>query len=184
MAIHIDEPTPRTDPEIPRSFSWPTRRKFICPPVTPPPVTAFATVVEQRRSVRFMAPVAIRELVNFMAYSTRPRFLRNDPARESLRLSPSAGALHCIDTLLIDWRTSRRVARYDPSDHTLDLLHIAKYDYLDKFVSRCEAILPNASQTAIVLVADLPRINSKYENPESLIWRDAGILLQVPSRSW
>jgi SagB-type dehydrogenase family enzyme len=182
MASHTDEPSPRADPELPRSFVWHARRTIRCPLIAPPTAMDFDVVVEQRRSVRTMGSATLRELVNFLAYATSPRFVSdNDPAQRSLRPSPSAGALHCIDTLIVDWRISKRVLRYDPGRHALEILHVIDRSFLDGFASQCASMFPTASRTAIVLTADLKRIGSRYENAESLVWRDAGVLLQTLS---
>jgi nitroreductase len=42
-------------------------------------------------------------------------------------------------------------------------------------------LLPDAQSSILVFVADLPRANAIYQRPGSLIWRDAGALLQTIS---
>jgi len=177
-----DEPYPKPTPGTPRSFTWPTAKRLACPPVTAPEPADFSLTLEARRSVRSVARCSFHELINLLAYTTKPRFLRDgDQANTSLRLSPSAGALHCISTLIIERRGTRRAFRYDSANHLLEVLVIAEQKHLDEFLALSEEILPNAHGAVVVLIADVQRIKAKYANPDSLLWRDAGVLLQTLS---
>lgn len=182
MALLIDPPTPKLSPGTPRSFVWPVNRRLTCPPVVGPPPNTFSEVIEHRRSTRALEPISFRELVNVLSFSTRPRFRRaNDPASETLRPTPAAGALHSTNTIIVDWRSSIRIYRYDPDTHLLESLKVVSREHADRLTFECGQILPSAGCTAVALVTDLQRIGAKYENPESLAWRDAGALLQTLS---
>lgn len=127
-----------------------------------------------------MGVAPIRELVNAIAFATRPRYWReNDETPRSLRPSISAGALHPIDLLLIDWRGSKRVMHYNAWEHRLEILSVLAPTALDKLAQNFLEILPEAHGTAIVLVGQVSLVASSYENPVSLLWRDAGALLQT-----
>lgn len=182
MFLRTSQPSPRENPEATPLRGWSAYRRIDCPVIVRPPIADVGFVLETRRSVRAISTVGLRQLINWLAYSTRPRFVRDERGHQrSLRLSPSAGALHCINTVLIDWRGSTRLARYDPTDHKLELLRILQNEALDQFVESCRQIVPAGGSTAVVLIADIKRIRSYYSNPESLIWRDAGALLQTLS---
>lgn len=115
-----------------------------------------------------------------MAFSTRPRFrLANDGFERTRRPSPSAGALHAIETVIADWRTRSRLMRYTPLRHELELLSVPEEQRAHDFIDAIRSLLPLARGTALVFLADLSRVASVYENPESLLWRDAGALLQT-----
>jgi hypothetical protein len=105
----------------------------------------------------------------------------NNSARrgESGRLSPSAGGLHPTDPILVDWRGSTRVMRYDAWEHRLELLIVGDPKPLAHFTRTCADILPDTRSTASVLVGRLSRVAAVYENPVSLLWRDAGALGQT-----
>jgi len=159
---------------------WPVRQSLRCPPVVAPLPQDFSTIVEARRSARAMRLAPLRELVNVIAFATRPRFVRDDESfARSRRLSPSAGALHPIDVLLVDWRGSPRVMRYDTWEHRLELLIVGNAQALGDLAQKCVEILPNTRGTALVLLGDLSTVSAAYENPTSLFWRDAGALLQT-----
>jgi SagB-type dehydrogenase family enzyme len=122
----------------------------------------------------------LREVLNLVAFSTRPRFvLDGDPFKRTRRLTASAGALHPIETVLFERRGSGRVMRYDPSNHRLELLATKDAGALKRLAENCTDIAPDARGTALILIGDLGRVSGVYENPTSLLWRDAGALLQT-----
>lgn len=128
---------------------WPVRQSLRCPPVVAPPPQDFSTIVEARRSARAMRHASLRELVNVIGFATRPRFLRDDKSlARSRRPSPSSGALHPIDVLLVDWRGSPRVMRYDTWEHRLELLIVGNTKALGDLAQKCLDILPNTRGTA------------------------------------
>ena len=138
----------------------------------------FVTIVEARRSARKMTAAPLRELVNAIAFATQPRaVLLDDRLGRSRRLSPSAGALHPIDVVLM--RGDSRLFRYVPVNHQLENLRVAQGEHLKTFAEECRQILPHAAGTALVLVGDTARVSAAYEHPQSLLWRDAGVLLQT-----
>jgi len=69
--------------------------------------------------------------------------------------------------------------RYSASDNHLELLRIARPKRLQEFFLSTTELLPSADASALIFIADLPRIQALYQNPSSLIWRDAGALLQT-----
>ena len=173
------EPRPRHAPDqMVRPICWPVSRTVNCGGIVPPPDQSFVATLEARRSQRFMTQASLRELVNAVAFGTQPReTMEGDSFSRSRRPSPSAGALHPVDVLLV--RGASRVFRYVPLGHRLQLLHASHPEHLKVFAGDCHDILPKASGTAIVLVGDMARVAAIYHRPESLLWRDSGALLQT-----
>jgi hypothetical protein len=133
-----------------------------------------------RRSERIMRTAPLREVLNAIGFATRPRFVfEGDSHNRSLRPSLSAGALHPIEILLIDWRGGKQVMRYDALTHCIELLRISDHQSLSDFSRRCKEVLPHAHGTPLVFLARFPGVAAVYENPTSLVWRDAGALLQT-----
>ena len=66
-----------------------------------------------------------------------------------------------------------------PLTHQLQALRVLAREDLEAFLRDCHTILPEASGTGIVLVGDINRVAALYKRPESLLWRDAGVLLQT-----
>ena len=176
----IDEnPRPRAVPDLklPRA-DWPVIRALDCGDIVAPLEQSFVATLEARRSHRVMNRAPLREVVNAIAFGVQPRKrIEDDAVGRSLRPSPSAGAIHPVDVLLV--HGSSRVFRYAPLAHQLEFLRVPKRQHLEAFSEDCRQILPEASGTAIVLVGELNRVAAVYNRPESLLWRDAGVLLQT-----
>lgn len=174
------DPRPRSSPWIAKGVDWPISSRLRCPPVIPPPEWLFGELVEARRSDRAMRPASLREIVNALAFATRPRFAWDfDVHKRTRRLSASAGALHAIEIIVVAHRGTARMMRYDPVTHSLERLRKRMPSYLCEFSRTCTSILPEASDTSLVLIGDTARIESLYEHSDSLLWRDAGALLQM-----
>jgi len=69
--------------------------------------------------------------------------------------------------------------RYDPCGHRLQLLAVKDRAALKRLDANCTEILPEARGMVMVLLGDLSRVKAVYDNPWSLLWRDAGALLQT-----
>lgn len=180
MSILIDEePRPRGTPDTTyASLEWPISRSVKCANVSPPSEQPFLTILEARRSHRVMAHAPLGELVNAVAFCTRPRAkMYGEPFQRSRRPSPSAGALHPVDILLVHDAT--QVSRYVPLSHRLQTLHVSAPEHLEAFGDDCRRMLPDAPGTAIVLVGDISSVEATYDRPESLLWRDGGALMQT-----
>ena len=180
VSRHTDEsPRPRAVPDsnLLRT-EWPVTRALHCGDLVWPFEASFAATLEARRSQRAMTRATLREVVNAIAFAVRPREeVEGDPFGRTRRPSPSAGAIHPVDVLLVHGPC--RVFRYAPRTHHLEALRVSAREHLDAFVEDCCEVLPEASGTGIVLVGNMNRVAALYERPESLLWRDAGVLLQT-----
>jgi hypothetical protein len=126
-----------------------------------------------------MARSPLTEIVNALGFATRPRFHKEDDLfGRTRRLTVSAGALHSISILIIPGRDDLRLYRYDSTENCLDKLN-AKTDLIEGWFIRAGEILPEANGTAIFLVSDTAIPDAVYERCNSLVWRDAGALLQT-----
>lgn len=96
--------------------------------------------------------------------------------RESVqhRTSASAGGLHPIDILLL---RRRRLYWYDALQHGLVRVKISR-DIVDGVYSDSRRLLPDARGDLLVLAGHLEVTSAKYEYAPSLLWRDAGCVLQ------
>lgn len=178
-----DNPRPRGLPRPPRPLpEFPVSRVHKCRALVQPAERSFASVVERRRSQTEMRRAPLAEVANAVAFAVQPRqVLHGDMYGRTRRLSPSAGALHPVEVLLVHGST--QIYRYAPDTHELERLRVLHPRELALFGVDCEEILPNALGTAIVLAGDVNRVAAVYERPESLMWRDAGALLQTVALS-
>lgn len=178
--IPTDDPRPRDllDPKF-LDLQWPVSHVWRCGVTVPPGPTSFVNVVESRRSQRSTTRSPLREVVNAIAYASRPRYVKDgDVIGRTRRLSPSAGALHPIDILIVR-RQSGRVFRYGAAGHVLEGLHVTQPDQLARFIDDCRVVVPQSSADMLVFIGDIDRVAAAYHRPTSLLWRDAGVLLQT-----
>jgi hypothetical protein len=69
--------------------------------------------------------------------------------------------------------------RYDAWAHQLETLNVQNEGALRGFIDKCRQVLPNAPAAALVFLGSLPIVATAYEQPISLLWRDAGALQQT-----
>ncbi|WP_425393210.1 hypothetical protein [Ekhidna sp.] len=140
----------------------------------------FLDVLRQRRSVVPEAEFGIDKLSELLFLSNRIHqiILDDNGLWISKRTAPSAGGLHPID-LLISLPTelpSRKLDYYNPIDHTLRELDINP-DSLTTFFNHINRNITIEHACIIWFSIQPDKTGSKYNNPESLYWRDAGALL-------
>jgi SagB-type dehydrogenase family enzyme len=70
---------------------------------------------------------------------------------------------------------------YEPVPHALSKLRIADQILLEQFLVLVDGIVQLEEATIIWFGAQFGRTLSKYENGDSLVWRDAGALLMTIS---
>ena len=174
-----DNPRPLGSPLPPRPLAeFPVSHVYKCGALVLPTERSFASVVEGRRSQTEMRRAPLAEVANAVAFAVRPRqVLHGDLYGRTRRLSASAGALHPVEVLLV--HGPAHVYRYVPDTHELERLRVSHPRELVLFREDCGEVLPKALGTAIVLAGDVTRVAAVYERPESLMWRDAGALLQT-----
>ncbi|MCU1273496.1 MAG: hypothetical protein JWO48_927 [Bryobacterales bacterium] len=179
--IRTEDPTPRPDAKPPEPFGWPIVSRETCPPIVPPGTQPFQVVLEARRSHRVFGLAKLEHIVNVIAYGTSPRFWKNDDLfGRTRRPALSAGALHPIWVVIGPSRHDNAVFRYNPEDHSLDRL-LFEPNTATSWINRCAELLPDADGTSVVFLAEFPRCDAAYSNAISLLWRDAGALLQTIS---
>jgi hypothetical protein len=127
-----------------------------------------------------MQPAPLRSVVNAVAYATCVRqYLVDDPHARSRRASPSAGALHPIEVVLVPSIGSARIFRYNPWNHVLEALQIEDQDEIRTFNTDCAHALPDAHGISLVMLGQPSCVAACYDDPMSLLWRDSGALLQT-----
>ncbi len=177
---------PRTEDPLPREtagpvheFEWPVTQRWPIEVLRDPPVRSFESVFEGRRSVRAMTVAPLDEIIGALMFATKPRFSKmSDPLGRTRRPSLSAGALHPLSILLTPGGSDSRLLRVNSDNATIEELPIALAD-IDCWLRRCAELLPLAKGSSIALVADCTRTAAAYSHYESLVWRDAGALLQT-----
>lgn len=196
----LGEPCPRRVPSAAEEFAYSTGERLRLPAVQHVPVDLWTTL-SHRRSHREFATLDLVALSALLWYTNR--IIEQSPEVSALgrrawehRVTPSAGGRHPIDVWVCSpsggW-PSTRLARvsghhrsiwlYDAQSHALLELVYKDYDA----ALALEALPAQALEggrgldlaTVMWHVAQVGRTKAAYENPESLIWRDAGCLVAM-----
>lgn len=171
------EPRPRGEPWHYEAFVWNESSRLQLQPHPGLLALNLVELLEQRETGRdFSAPVSEPTLGSFLWLACRNRSLRSSRygiAQES-RVHPSAGAMHPIHTLVL----SRPGAwhRYNPVLHELGKVAGSEAAASSTY-KQANEVVPVDHGTILALVAEPGKTQAKYENAESLVWRDAGVVL-------
>jgi SagB-type dehydrogenase family enzyme len=138
---------------------------------------SFVDVLYARRSERTFDELDSDDLSKLLLLSYRAvsRITSDLGFELSMRPVPSAGAIHPIH-LLIASASSNKWHRYAPFDHSLMEVPQGMLSVTEAVNAISLAIHPQKG-TIIWLAAEIGKTSSKYEHAESLIWRDAGVLI-------
>lgn len=137
------------------------------------PDTGFFDVLDERRSC-VGKPLCVDQLSSVLWHSTRlrnRRLGRFGIGQES-RSAPSAGGLHPIRLLILPLEQGDGALYDDHADALIAINPEAKMANRDSII----AIFGDACGVTIQFAADRDLVAACYDNPISLIWRDAGAL--------
>lgn len=144
------------------------------PPDSEQRVVRFEDVLDARRTTRELRPVSIERLGVWLWHAARTRGSGRNGWEH--RAAPSAGGLHPIELVLIP-ENATEAYHYDPLRHTLGKLTDIDMANHRRACADLRAIVPSAHGFLVLLAGHLARTAALYENPASLLWRDAGCLL-------
>lgn len=134
-----------------------------------------------RKSSRIFRPITLAELGSVLWYSAKVKstFLQKNGYILTHRGTPSAGARHPIDIIILNsnFLESNYFYYYNPFEHSLNKLNSSGSDIATLFKTHINEIVQINNATIIWFVAHVNRTAAKYENAQSLIWRDAGALI-------
>lgn len=170
------EPRPKEQVQPYQPFTWPSGHTVSL--VTPADIPqSFCDVVAARRSSRTFGPLTLTDISSLLWYSSRVLARQGSAMGFDLsqRPAPSAGAIHPIHVLACS-SAQDSWQRYDPDRHCLSEVPHGLLAPRETMAQITPAVDPQKG-TLLWFAAEVGKTNSKYENPESLIWRDAGALI-------
>ena len=172
-------PYPKRKTDDYQSFLYPVDKKVYLNKPTEFSKDSFVDVILSRRSEMPKTSLKSQELSDILFLSNRIEDVFSDELGflHSYRVCPSGGARHPIDILIYDYNSVDNVlSYYNPLDHTLNPLIVDK-SALESFVDKVKSNSDVSTGTLIWFAIQFGKTASKYENPESLYWRDLGALL-------
>jgi SagB-type dehydrogenase family enzyme len=174
----MNNPTPKKNEDTVVAFSYP-----ICGiiPLAKPSggynFNYFDLAHLRRSSLHLCALVdkQLDELLWFSAKVIQTHFQLNGYTL-TRRPSASAGARHPIDLIVVRPSQSKVLHYYNPFEHTLNELKVDE-TIVNDLINHVNENIVIGEATLIWFIAHSDRTAAKYDNPQSLVWRDAGALL-------
>ncbi len=175
---NLGNPRPKPEPQryVPRT--WEAGREQVLHRLDALPAADIAQMLFARRSRREFGDAPDERSLGHFLYLTAFAH-REQPSELGFPLTwacaPSAGAIHGIHVLLVP-AVGSSVWLYEPARHAL-----VEQPGQDSFAVRTRAeageIVEIARASLLVLAAEPGKYAAKYDDCESLVWRDAGVLL-------
>ena len=177
MAAELPEPKPKIPVEPYEPFSWPDGPTLVLGQGSLKGTVDLQQLVLERQSRRTFAPLPLEKLEALLSICCRAySWSASDLGFEQqFRGVPSAGAVHPIHVLVQRYRHSGW-ERYDPINHSLVDVQ-GSHDLALAARVAADAIVASGDATLIALVAEPGKTAAKYLFPESLVWRDAGVII-------
>lgn len=171
-------PRPRIDPLVYTPVEWPNGKSLRLQPRNATLDVDLVRLLEDRETRRhFPKKVTIELLGQLLWLSCRSRSSRPSEFGFNLdsRPTPSAGAIHPVH-VLISREPGEPWSRYDPAGHCLVEINGSEI-HADTARAIADQVVPLDEAVFLAFVAEPDKTAAKYEHSQSLVWRDAGVLL-------
>lgn len=176
MWATLGNPFPRRESVTYMPWQWPVECTVLLPDALDLPKSWQGSLLE-RRSRRVFAPLGLAELSTLLWHTLHCKRTAESPMGFYLqqRPVPSAGAIHPVHLLVKKQGDDSEWARYNPLTHALDVIG-PPADVLKGLCTEADEVVPAEPGTLLLFVAEPAMTASKYESPDSLVWRDAGVI--------
>lgn len=175
----MNNPSLREQESNPTVFSYPICDTVrLLAPSNLKPIN-FWDVINNRRSNRSFQQLSLQQISNLLWVSAK---VKNISVQENgyiltQRPNASAGARHPIDIIILSPLLENDCFfYYNPFEHSLNKL-LLDDKLIEEFTNHLDAIIKVTNGTIIWFIAHPSRTEAKYNDPLSLIWRDAGTLI-------
>lgn len=176
--IDLESPILRSE-ELPyEEFAYPIVSRRFLPEPDPPPASLFFEVLDRRRSQRTFKSLSFDQLNMLLWHSARTINIapKQNPIRWEHRPSPSGGGRHPVDVFILNRRVAdNKVLLYQTIPHAIATLRVEE-KALKNLLTKTAEILPPRDATIIWFGAQFQRTLSRYQNGDSIVWKDAGAL--------
>ncbi|MDX3925158.1 MAG: hypothetical protein QHC90_05030 [Shinella sp.] len=136
--------------------------------------TLFTEVLTNRRSCRAIRPAATSVVASVVRETLGKRFVAGERSQKVVLSSRALHPLRCVF-----FRSVSDVIVYDDEDDLF--IQVAPRDEkaLGHLIEDCRAVLPDCDGHWLLFVGDRRKVAQAYNNPDSLLWRDAGAAIQA-----
>lgn len=176
--VEIGNPVLRGQELSYQEFGYPILSQQFLPEPPASHSAPFFEVISSRVSRRTFKPLTFEQLNALLWHSSRT--INIAPPKQEIRWehrpAPSAGGRHPIDVFLIEQEgRNNRLSLYQSVPHALAVLKVNE-DSLNGLILEMEKILPRQEATVLWFGAQFERTLARYENGDSLVWKDTGTL--------
>lgn len=181
MEGHI-EPSPKLVSSVERKDRWPVSSLFSASSLRLDDRLIFSEEITRRRTVRVCEPLDLDAVLSLLQFALKVRENGEGENMGRLRkLSISAGAMHPLEALVVSGPEVVDPIIYNDLDDVFGTVQYTEPEFAAMEVAKLFAIAPRANGHLLLLVANLRHIAQAYKEYQSLVWRDAGALLQTLS---
>lgn len=176
----LGSPSPKEFPKVYSPYKWQIQHsKALHIPIDDMQLS-LGKALKSRKTRREFESITIEQLAHFFWFSCRVLDTGSDELGFNItkRPSPSAGAIHPIHVLVR--LEDGYLWRYDGFQHYLIRVEEHWVDAHKVQFSAKEVINPGKGLIMFFL-AESGKSLAKYNDPESLVWRDAGAMLGIMS---
>lgn len=176
MWTWLGSPVPRQDPVAYTPWVWPVERSIRLPM----PLASgdgWSTVSSTRRSRRTFAQLNLEQMGAMLWHTLCCQRTADSPMGFALqqRPIPSAGAIHPVHLVIQMPGDPSAWARYNPLTHSLDVMGVS-VSVLNALCIEANRLVIAEPGSLLLFIAEPAMTAAKYENADSLVWRDAGVM--------
>ena len=174
-----NSPNPRVGYRLYPKITYSSNRELLLPKITTPDIS-FLEILQNRQSKRnFSSPLDIKQISSLLWHTLKINRIETD--KDGLIVwnhsnVPSAGGLATIDTFVLNILGQEgKMFFYNPYRHSLNELQIED-KYIHTILDLSQEVIDSTNATQIIFGAQTKNLFSKYEDAESLLWRDTGAI--------
>lgn len=175
------EPKPKEEPILDKS-AWKATSVFTDSRTTLSSYKSFDDVLDNRRTTRSFQPARLGLVLDLIQRVFEPHhFGSGTLSGRKRKVAISAGALHPIDIVVVSGTDVSEPLLFCDRSRRFMTLPLANQSEFAAAVNEAGKVVPSANGHILLFVGDLRLVSSAYEDPESLLWRDGGAVLQTCS---
>lgn len=134
----------------------------------------------ERRTIRKFTELELDDTMAIVRAIALSRAIGVGPNKGRLRkLTISAGALHPVEVLIVSGAAVVEPIIYSDTDDIFGTVAVAQLTRFNAEIEALRTFLPNSSGHLLMYVGNVRHVERSYDNPSSLLWRDAGAMMQM-----
>jgi hypothetical protein len=174
------EPTPKSNCVIANKDQWATTSVIAVPDLGLDLQTPFSEVVFQRRTIRSMMSLELEDVLGLIRLVMKPMQIgKGGNFGRTRKVTVSAGALHPIEALVVSGLSVVEPIIYNDAFDAFCTVSFCGMEDASTEIAAINSLIPGASGHLILFVANKRHVDQAYNDVASLLWRDAGAVLQT-----